>query len=164
MHPKTNLLMLYKYKLRYIRYYARDRERGQTMKKLLKRNSSKIKDFAMLHHIEEKRSFYPSFVRRRLLLRLDFSDKKSQVTQNIFMHTFLCKGLSVKITCHLTNWLSFQLFFHWSTCHCPIWSFVWKVWTLHRTWKKYNDADGGDGVEEQEEENHKSLKWWSWES
>ena len=78
MQPKTNLLMLNKYKLRYIRYYARDRERGQTMKKLLKRNSSKIKDFAMLHHIEEKRSFYPSFVRRRLLLRLDFSDKKAR--------------------------------------------------------------------------------------
>ena len=101
MHPKTNLLMLYKYKLRYIRYYACDRERGQIMKKLSKQNSSKIKGFNMLHHSEK--SFYPPFVRRLLLLRLDFSDKKSQVTQNIFMHKSLCKGLSVKITCHLTN-------------------------------------------------------------
>ena len=37
----------------------------------------------------------------------------------------------VELPCNLTNRLSSGLFFHRSSCHWPIWSFVWQVWTLH---------------------------------
>ena len=37
----------------------------------------------------------------------------------------------VELPCNLTNRLSSWLFFNRSTCHWPIWSFVWKVWTLY---------------------------------
>ena len=88
MQPNTNLLMLYKYKLRYIRYYACDRERGQTMKKLSKQNSSKIKDYNMLHHIGEKK-FLSLLCHTPPVAEIRLFRQKSQVTQNICMDIYV---------------------------------------------------------------------------
>ena len=142
----------------------------------------------MLHHIEMFESSNPSFVRHLLWLRLDFQDNNIanlKICKNHFSHRPSSFSNIVSIQNELIQFgISLILFSILKNClvilqiDLPLSYFSIEAFAIDQSdrlserfglyilkeifwWNETKYSCDGDDVEYQE--NHKSLKWWSWE-